>query len=175
MDQKNIFKTVLIVGPCCDANGGISSVIKSYRENFPGLNFVFTFRCFSDSKLKKILVFLRAVGFFLYCLVVKKIKIVHIHSASWNSFFRKSCFLMIAKLFRKKVVFHIHSGDFFDKFFVSYPLFCKKILGWADSVIVVSSVWKERLEKLELSVPIFSVGNFVDLPTEIASPGECKK
>jgi glycosyltransferase involved in cell wall biosynthesis len=42
----------------------------------------------------------------------KQIKIVHVHTASRGSFVRKSFVVLIGKLFSKKVVLHVHGGEF---------------------------------------------------------------
>ena len=42
----------------------------------------------------------------------KDYKIVHIHMASGISFIRKSIFVLISKLFGRKVIIHVHGGTF---------------------------------------------------------------
>ena len=39
-------------------------------------------------------------------------KIVHVHSASRASFYRKSLFLAVARLFGRKTIFHLHGAEF---------------------------------------------------------------
>jgi glycosyltransferase involved in cell wall biosynthesis len=73
------------------------------------------------------------------------VNIVHIHSASNGSFYRKSIVLLIAKSYGRKVVMHIHGGGFKkfyrDSFFKD--IIIKPILNAADQVICLSDSWFE--------------------------------
>jgi hypothetical protein len=59
--------------------------------------------------LRNMLTFLRAFAAFLGLLVGGNVDLIHIHSASCGSFYRKSLFLLGGRLFRKPVLFHLRS------------------------------------------------------------------
>lgn len=139
---------ILIIGPNCQ--GGVSSVINFYKNYGLDANYL--------SSYKRNNVFFQMVFFPLFLfrytallLINRNIKIVHIHAASYGSFIRKSIVLKIAKLFKKKVIFHIHGAEF-HLFYDKSPEFMKKIitntLNQADLIIVLSKVWKERISRI---------------------------
>jgi len=53
--------------------------------------------------------------------------IVYIHTSSYDGFWINAIFLIISKLFRKKIVLHIHGGGF-KNFYSSRPLIIKKLI-----------------------------------------------
>lgn len=81
---------------------------------------------------------------FLRLTIQRRIKIVHIHTASWNSFRRSILFIRLAKMMRRKVVVHIHGGGF-KEYYASNPEFVRKYLLMANCVIALSESWREFL------------------------------
>lgn len=61
------------------------------------------------------------------------IEIVHVHSASGSSFWRKSIAIRIAKAMGRKVIFHCHGGGF-KEFKMNYP---KKLMQFLVGQIVL--------------------------------------
>lgn len=90
--------------------GGIASVVSVYSQSMDPFLHVATTR--SKYTFVKLLYLPVAVVKFLYFLYVKPIEIIHIHVATRRSFFRKSIFVFLGKIFGKKIILHIHSGDF---------------------------------------------------------------
>lgn len=81
----------------------------------------------------------------LYLLLNLDTKIVHIHGASRGSFYRKYFYFIISKyVFRKKVIYHVHGGEFHIFFKGASSKIKKrihKILYNSDRVIVLSDWW----------------------------------
>ncbi|PDP65507.1 glycosyltransferase family 4 protein [Porphyromonas gingivalis] len=104
------------------------------------------------------------------CLLIKQllskreIKIVHIHTASYNSFYRSAIFVLLSKLLGRKVILHIHGGGFKD-FYKTNPRLIRKILGTADCLIVLSGSWKHFFESITKKPLIRVVPNPVILPS----------
>lgn len=161
---------VLFVGPDLTSNGGgIASVAKTYylayqRGNY-NFDYIFhrTIGHNSRKMLRNGLFFLISYIKLILILVNRKnIKIVHIHSSSHYSFFRKSIVALTAKAFRKKVIIHLHSSRFYE-FFMSE----KKLLSmWiyyvfkkVDLVITLCSKWEQVLRDKYPSVNIITVHN----------------
>jgi len=71
--------------------------------------------------------------------------ILHIHAASDVSFLRKTLFIWIGKAFNKKVILHMHGGDF-DIYYRKSPALLKRYIKRAlmscDKIIVLSEYWK---------------------------------
>lgn len=144
---------ILMVGPNTSSQGGISSVIKMYSDFNLNSGNVIYLASYSDGNL-----FLKVV---FYCLFIirylfvlffdKDINLVHIHTASRGSFLRKSLALIIAKLFNKKVLVHIHGAEFslfYKESAQNVQSLITDILNKCDGIIVLSKQWKESISKI---------------------------
>ncbi|MHA1343133.1 MAG: glycosyltransferase family 4 protein [Promethearchaeota archaeon] len=142
---------ILMIGEDRKIKGGISSVVNTYFESNLIRNHNINYKSTYYGR-KNIIVFLEALCSFIYFLLFKKIDIVHIHSASRGSFYRKSIFVLISSFFKKKIIFHIHSGEFADFYYIKSgfikKFYIKKILNAADIIILVSHQLKKNLEKI---------------------------
>jgi glycosyltransferase involved in cell wall biosynthesis len=150
------FEEVLFMGPEKDY-GGMGSVLEIYANYIPSFKFIASYPSFQserkgwENKIYASLFFLQCILHYIYVLIFnRKIKIVHIHSASNGSFIRKSILTHIGKdLLNKKVVLHIHSGNLKNysynagllKKYIIYTL--KK----SDKVICLSNEWLEFYSK----------------------------
>lgn len=165
-------KNVLYIGPAYkDHRGGIGAVLSVYASHIRPFKFIRTYSY--GNPLQKAAVYIGAVFTLVWKLITDRdIRIVHIHSASRGSFLRKSVMVMIARLFRKKVIIHIHGAEFhlFYEEARRYRWFLQFILRRADMVICLSDRWKDffsghfRLKKLAI------VKNVMEEPLTPASP-----
>jgi glycosyltransferase involved in cell wall biosynthesis len=107
-----------------------------------------------------------------YLLKNRNIDIVHIHSSSYDGFWRYSLHVLIAKMLRKKVLFHLHGAEF-DSFYASRSgskkWYIRKIYGMADGIIALSDEWKTFLSTLTDPNKIFVVQNAVDVDSYIVA------
>lgn len=94
----------------------------------------------------------------------REIKIVHIHTASYNSFYRSAIFALLSKLLGRKVILHIHGGGFKD-FYKTNPKIIRWVLEQADCLIVLSQSWKNFFESITQKPLIRIVPNPVVLPS----------
>ena len=145
MLSKEISDKVLTIGCAYKSpKGGVAQVLYSYATCiFNPFHFVAT--TIKGGKLKKLLWLLIAIPLFILRCLSSKIKIVHIHGASYNSFYRKRIFINIAKGLEKKVVYHIHGGGFAD-FYRSNKTDVDKVMKKVDAVVALSDSWKTFFE-----------------------------
>lgn len=142
--------TNIMIGTAMDGNGGIATVVKGYSDaDFIRYNhFVYVSSHSSNSGVfGNVTQFTIAFIKVFFTLAFKNVRIVHLHVASRGSFYRKSVFLMLAKVFKAKAVFHLHGAEFkvfyeqesglFKKFFIVNSL------KQADIIIVLSESWKQ--------------------------------
>lgn len=165
---------VLVVGPDSRrTKGGIASVIQGMREDKrlteeAGMGFYSS--CYAGSPLLK-------AGYELYKILkfdhaVQDYDLVHIHMSVKGSALRKMKYAQIAKKHGKKVILHIHSGNFLSYY---RGLSGKKqkalrdCLQSADCVIALSQSWKKAL-----SAGI-GLSNCVALPNGISLAGYPKE
>lgn len=172
--DKDLCKKVLMVGVTFDADkpngGGQSAVVYAYNHYFERLRYVSTWK--QASHIGKILYFLRGYFIFLYLMIFdRSIKIVHIHAASGPSFERKMLLAKTAKLFGKKIVLHMHAGDF-DNYYQKSTIGTKKrirelVLG-CDKLIALSHSWVDYYIKFgKPAKDVILLNNIVIAPTKI--------
>ena len=164
MLSKKISEQILTIG--CEyqhPKGGVAQVMYNYKQ------YVFPrFKCIVNSGGKyRISKAFRAVsGLFktgVKLLIDKKIKLVHIHTASYNSFRRSVYFVCLAKALGKKVVLHIHGGGF-KEYYATNPQWISSILNRCDAIITLSESWKEYYQSITNGVDIYVVENIVSPP-----------
>ena len=107
-------REVIMVGTSLDVRGGIGAVVRGYRDNglftrFP-IHYVTTHR--EGPAVAKAGAALAAYAQLAVALVRGDAPLVHIHLASRASFWRKSVVCLLATLWRRPYVLHVHGGDF---------------------------------------------------------------
>ena len=126
--SKAISKNVLTISPhFIPPKGGIAQVVYSYDK--------LVFETFKAIKIKKgkniwvgrLHILTSILKLLLKLIFDRNIKIVHIHTASYNRFYFNTFYLRIAKIFSKKVIMHIHGGAFAD-YYKTNPKWIKKML-----------------------------------------------
>lgn len=138
---------VLLIGPSISrTKGGIATVINdllSTNGKNNAIEFSHIISHVEGSKLEKF-----AVAFMAYLKVIAEADydIIHIHVATDASFFRKSLFVLLARLFQKKVVIHVH-GAGFDGFYSSsaskVKWYMRKIFSLCHKTLVLSDFWRD--------------------------------
>lgn len=142
---------VLLVGPSVTrTKGGMATVINDVvktNENGKVVKFKHVVSHVEGSKLEKAFVAVKAL---IEVLMAADFKIIHIHSASDASFYRKSLFVFLGKVLQKKVIFHMHGADF-DSFYENSPAMAKwyirKTFSLCDKILVLSDFWKSFFVK----------------------------
>lgn len=112
MIPDSIAKHILTMGVDYHApKGGIAQVLNSYSQIFETFRFIPTTNT-NKGFLSRQLMGLSAALKLIKLIRQKEIKIVHLHSASGKSFYRKSLYINICRLFHVTVLCHMHSGHF---------------------------------------------------------------
>jgi glycosyltransferase involved in cell wall biosynthesis len=170
METNNVFLVkVLFVGPySADSKGGVSAVIENYYHYFRNVG-LFSTQPFSRNYLNH-LVFPFLILRLLFKLNKGQYKIIHIHGASYGSFFRKSALIFVSKRFSNaKVVYHIHGGEFqlfYERSGRVLKWLIRKTLHKADFVICLSLFWKSLFENIFNLIDVGVVNNIVPYPEE---------
>ena len=169
-------KHVLFIGPDYkEHRGGIGAVLETYAANIRPFKFIPTYN--NTSALNRFVLFIRAVFLLIWLLITDRdIQFVHLHTASKGSFIRKSIILLIAKLFGKKTILHIHSA-MFHVFYQDAGMlrpYIRFILHKADAVIALSQKWNDYFAATFRIKQLFILNNVIERPSEIrvVSPGD---
>jgi len=143
---------VLMVGTDMNSKGGVSSVISLYRDAglFDGVQFIPSYR--DGSKSQIIAHYLGFLGRYIGTLLTRpSIKLVHVHTSSYGSFTRKSLVILLARLFGKKVIIHMHGAGFavfYQKMSAPLKWATRNILRCSDVLIALSRQWQNDLYEI---------------------------
>lgn len=141
MIDRSISRSVLFLGVDYKrSKGGIPDVERYHAQFFDPYQFIGT--SVDGSKLKKSAFAALGLARLAWRLTFnRKIKIVHVHGCSDNSFWRKRLFIRLAKLYGKKVVYHMHGGGFI-KFSLNHKEAVQGLLDKCDVLAVLSPSWQ---------------------------------
>lgn len=157
-------KKVLFIAPH-NEKGGIGSVLQLYGSYLNNNEILYTYP--ENKSNWKNFYFFQSLLKLIYKLSTdKQISIVHIHTASYGSFYRKSIVLVLAKIFAKKTILHIHGGGFKQFLERSYGKgkWQVSILKLADLNICLSEEWYTYF------ISQWRINNCVVLPNPIVIP-----
>lgn len=147
-------RTVIVAGPA-KSTGGVASVIDTIlNQNMPNeyvLIRLNTSLYKNGGLLREIKTLSDAMIKYLFHLMFKDVDIIHLHVSANISFYRKSIFGLIGKMFGKKIIYHIHAARFYDFFCNPSNMFLEKyiqaILQSANAVVCLCQDWKANLVK----------------------------
>lgn len=165
---------VVMMGDDPDAPGGIATVARHYRDcglfaKWP----VVYISSYQQSGFINILLNAWAALWKLLTLLVRgQVALLHVHCASRGSFWRKTVYCLIARLFGVNYLVHLHGGEF--------PLFysecgpvrrglIKFVITKASKVIALSAKWREWLTITFPGAQVSTIGNPVSIPS-LAAP-----
>jgi glycosyltransferase involved in cell wall biosynthesis len=164
--KKYEFNSILFVGPDFrNHRGGIGATLFIYNSNISKFQQSVSFRPLNN--FFKVFVFiLGLINFLKYLLLNLSIKIIHIHGSHGASVYRKYIYFFIGKyIFKKKIIYHIHSGTF-DFHYVNgsyfYRKMCESLIRKSDSVFVLSQVWKKIIISLFSPQNIAIINNVIE-------------
>lgn len=144
---------VAMLGPALNVRGGVSAVATSILAALPAddpeVRYIATH--IDGPKLVKTLAALAGGVRLVAAILFWRPHIVHLHTASYASFVRKSALAAIAKAFRRRVVVHVHGAQF-DVFWKgarpATRSAIRRMLTGADLVIALSAGWRTKLARM---------------------------
>lgn len=141
-------KRILVVGPSKNTRGGITSVIKTYRETkiWRKWNCVWIATFIDKSKFQKIFYFL--FGLFRFIFLLPNSALIHIHFSEPTSAKRKNIFLNLGKFLGKKIILHFHAFSPQSTIYGKDQTLYKRMFNNADAIIALSNSWKNQIEDI---------------------------
>lgn len=139
---------VLVVATSRMTRGGITSVVKAHETGEQWKKYhckwIQTHR--DGNLIRKVWYFFRAI--IQYILLLPFYNIVHIHLASGMiSAYRKLVFIVLAKIFNKKIIIHYHPSGEKWLFQSSNKVFYRNLFSQADLILVLSEQWKKWVKE----------------------------
>lgn len=165
MIEKEISKKILTIGnQSVNPDGGISYVLYCYREFvFPHFYNIVNFK--RGRFFYKLAIAMWAYVRELFMLAFnRKIKIVHVHTASGIAFKRSSYYISLARAMGKKVIIHIHSGRF-NEYWEANKKYVDSVLSKCDIVVALSEDLKNFYKSQGCNKAIV-INNIIVPPTE---------
>ncbi len=163
---------ILFICPDPKVKGGISTVVNSFIKSdlFTDNKIKIVSSHVDGIKLRKLIQ--AAVGLIQMMghLVFSTVDIVHIHGSDSISSKRKFFYFIIAKIFKKKVVFHFHGASFmehFPKLSKNWQNKFKVFFEYSDRVICLSKSWEKEVYTFAPGAKISVIPNSVTLPEKI--------
>lgn len=164
MINKSLCRKILSVGPRYKTPyGGIAQVMYNYSKLVFEDYRVVVNSGGSESYRKIYYLISGSIKFIFLLLFDRNIRIVHIHTASNTSFLRSSIYVSISKFFKKRIIMHIHSGEFID-YYKHNSSFVRKTLLKCDKIIVLTQMWNDMLVEISGLTNTIVLQNIIPKP-----------
>lgn len=159
---------IVMMGTSARTRGGIAAVVETYRAEglfarWP-IHYIAS-HCDGSFVVKGALA-LAALFRLLAVLVRNSTGVLHVHSASRASFWRKCVYMAAAKALRWRVIFHLHGGGFArfaDECGPVRRALLRSCLDRADRIVVVSETWERWMRGMTSNRRITIIHNPVTL------------
>ncbi len=141
-------KRVLILSTSHKTRGGITSVVKAHRMgvHWSEYNCKWIETHIDKGIAHKIAYFIR--GWIMFFVNVPFCSLVHIHMSEPPSTIRKSLFMLLAKLWGKRVVVHFHAFSVETTIDSCWCFVYRYMFNSADRVVVLSDMWRKVVDDL---------------------------
>jgi glycosyltransferase involved in cell wall biosynthesis len=168
-------RRVLWVSTSTDTRGGVATFVRT-MQGTPlwdrwRIRHVATHR--NGSPAARVAAFVIGLGSFVRELVLRRPAVVHLHTASYGSFARKSALAWLSRAAGVAVVVHVHGGAFGDFYARSPRLvqhYVRATLTSADRVIGLGDRWAAVLQRIAPDARLAVVPNAVRPRTPVAQP-----
>ena len=162
-------RSVLMVGTSPEVRGGISTVVRGYREAglFDRFDSAYVVTHRDGSALLKARTAAAAYARLIWLLTTADAPLVHVHISSRASFWRKAVVCGLARLWRRPYLLHAHGSEF-SKF---YDAECGGFSKWmvrtvfrkAAVVLALSAEWNAELLRISPRAIVRTLPNAVRL------------
>ena len=165
---------IIMIGTAFETRGGIAAVVNAYRahglfERWP-IDYIAT-HC-DGGALLKLLTAARALLALLLLIARHRRAVLHVHSASRASFWRKSVFMAVGMVARCPVIFHLHGGGFARFYETECGAVGRRLVRFfldrAAFVIVLSDRWQAWMRGITRNPRIVCIPNPVAAVAERA-------
>jgi len=168
LDSGTEKNCIVLLGTSAVTLGGIAAVIRSYEQaglfdRWPVVH-VPTHR--DGSGAQKFALAARSFVRYVAMLMRGRVLLVHVHSASNASFWRKAIFIVAAFAAGRPVIFHLHGGGFEDFYWRRCGPWRRAvvrfILDRSSEIVVLSEVWRRRVSEMTRNANIRPVASPVE-------------
>lgn len=141
---------ILVVSVSTEGKGGVVTVVNTLKSSeYLNENFYVSYHSSHSPKSVFVKIFSMLWAYLKFSILLYGIDVVHIHGSMKTSFFRKSPYLLISKLFGKKVIYHMHAAmvsEYFENVSSFKLRFIRKIFSLYDLRVCLGVPWVKVLE-----------------------------
>lgn len=169
IEQKAALAGKKVVMVCTGARGGMRAVVEGYQADgiFDRWNVVLLNPHAEGALSVRLKMAASALCRFFWMLLTQQVALVHCHSAMRGSFWRKSIFALLARIFGIPVLFHLHGSEM-KTFVNSQPKALQSLIAWILSkqtvVVVLSRSWFDYIKDIAPAAKVEVMPNYVNLP-----------
>lgn len=165
---------IVMVGTGLDTRGGVSAVVRVYeRQGLLQQGQVHYIATHGDgSKWRKLGLALKGALSYWGLLARGRVDLLHVHSSSGASFWRKCLFILPTLALRKPVVLHWHGGrfvPFFARCGAVRRALIRAVFRRSSRVVALSQQWQQILSEHCPGSRVVCLPNPVDVPAQQAS------
>lgn len=170
--NHDVKKKVLLLGPKLTAVSGVSTHLSQLfgsplADEYRLIHFQVGSEGKREGVLQKLQRFLMSPFALATEIIVVAPDIVHLNtSLDQKAFWRDVVYLIIAKLFQKRVVYQIHGGDLPQQFFGGDSILTsllRRLLRWPDAVVLLASVEREAYQQFSKFNHLLVIPNAINL------------
>jgi len=150
--------------------GGIATVVRNYEDAglFEKWGIIFLSTHAEGSAPTKVFSAIYALYRFITLLLRRRVALLHVHSAQYTSFWRKSIFILVAFTAGCPVIFHLHGCEFMifynERCGWLGKRFVRFILAKSSVVVALSTQWVQNIARISSKVNVVCVYNSVTVP-----------
>lgn len=169
-----VCRSVLMVGADPEGRGGIRAVVQGYREGglFERIPCAYVATHRRGGAWTKLSAAIRGWTRVAVLLRTLDAPLLHVHSASRASFWRKSVVCLLARLAHRPYLLHVHGGEFLKFYEEECGVLARRVvrgvLGRAALVLALSEEWRASIARIAPSAHIEVLTNAVALPAPSA-------
>ncbi|MEF2878598.1 MAG: glycosyltransferase family 4 protein [Blautia sp.] len=159
---------ILLIGPNPQKfKGGMATVLEDIiNDNSLNKKYEISMHssCIKGNIVVKIIYSI--IAYFKFLMIYKRYDLFHIHMASYTSTFRKGFYVRFLKKHQKKVILHVHGGEylkFYEHLTPRKKVSVQNIWNRSDLIIVLSEEWKNKFESTFGLNNIVVVNNGIDI------------
>lgn len=160
---------VLMVGTSLDEPGGVAAVLRTWRDGGlferAGVRYVATNG--GRGALGKAWTALRAWGQCAAAMLLGQVSLVHVHTSSYSSFWRKTPVLACALLTGRPLLVSLHGGAFREFYAQRGPMgraWIRLVMRRARRFVVLTESWRRWVMQVEPRAQACVIPNTVALP-----------
>jgi glycosyltransferase involved in cell wall biosynthesis len=162
-------KRIVMVGSARDVRGGVSAMVNVCFEHglFERWEAVYLPTHCDGAKARKAWRACASLARFAAQLLTGRVALLHVHIASGASFWRKTAFVALARLFGVPYILHVHAGDF-RGYYERSAAATRSLLRWvysgARTVVALAPSWRSALESVARGARVEVIPNPVAIP-----------